>query len=98
MNCAPTGNPLIGLSEEALARVNALADVLREVQIVQNVQAVQNVAARLGVSTSTVRAKIKRLDKFGLAGLVRQTRSDRGRARVADEKIIARIKAEYLKP
>lgn len=93
-----TQNSLLCLTEEELARVNEMADELRLVQAVQTVQAVQAGAARLGLSVATVRRKLRALEKYGLAGLVRKSRADRGRARVADEKILARIKAQFLKP
>jgi putative transposase len=86
---------LAGLSEQHLAELNDLADALRAFG---HSTPDPRPLPLLGMSPSTIRRKLRALQKHGLAGLARKVRADRGRARVADEKVVARIKAEYLKP
>lgn len=93
MNRAPT---LVALTEDELARLNGQAAILRDVgaQLI----APSDAAAQLGWSLGKVRRKLRALKKHGVVALVRKLRADRGRARVADEKVVAKIKTEYLKP
>ena len=93
----PRSGQAIGMSEEELERLNDLADRLRQ-QATGNRQQQEILARHLGWSVSTLRRKIRALDKHGVVGLARKTRADRGRARVADDKVVARIKGEFLQP
>ncbi len=81
------------LSEDELARLNDLADALRAFQSGGHMEPPLQC-----MSPSTIRRKLRALEKYGLAGLARKPRADRGRARVADEKVVARIKTEFLQP
>lgn len=90
-------NPIRPCTEQELTALNDLADRLRQARGPRR-EARVNLARELGWSVSTLERKIRALDKYGVAGLARKARADRGRARVADDKVVARIKSEYLKP
>jgi len=88
--CGPLlARSLLGLSEDEIAALNAQAEILRS-------RRAQHAAPLPGISRSTVWRKLRRLERYGIAGLARKARADRGRARVADAKVIARIKATFL--
>ncbi len=90
---------LNGLNESELSKLNDLADALRQFQITNSkLPNPENLESLRNMSLSTVKRKLRALDKYGLAGLARKPRADRGRPRVADDKIVARIKTEFLQP
>lgn len=87
------------LSEEEIGKLNRCREILRSIPRGKNNKAKKQVAAaQLGVSIRTVERLLKAEERHGLAGIARKTRADRGKARAADEKVIARVKAQYLKP
>lgn len=82
---------LAALPQAELERLNAIADALRAHCVIE-------AARRLGWSVAKTRRKRRALERGGLSALLRRPRADRGRARVADDAVIARIKSEYLQP
>lgn len=92
-----TGNPLAGLSEEKLEE---LTDYAEKIKMADGKSRQQRrwIARGLKVSIATLDRDLAAFREHGLAALVRAPRADRGASRVADQQVIARVQAEYLKP
>jgi putative transposase len=88
---AGTTASLVELSDDELTRLGEIAAILRH-------ESTSDAAQILGWSPRRVARKRRALDALGLAALKRKRRSDRGRSRVADDALIARAQAEYLRP
>jgi len=90
-------SPLVGASEEELAEVNELAAMLDAIERAKNKSAAIEELARLkNVSRQAIYNWRSAYRREGVNGLFRKKRSDAGSSRVADSKIIARIKSEFL--
>jgi len=90
-------NLLAELSEDELAELTELAEQVKKAKGKSHKEKIWH-AKKLGVHVATLCRWIKAFDAEGLAGLLRKQRQDRGRSRVADDQVIAKIQADYLNP
>lgn len=91
------GNPLVGLAEEELQKINDYAAALRQAQG-KSAKTRTWIARGQKISIATLDRDVQRFKVEGVQGLIRKKRNDDGGSRIADRKVLARIQAEYLKP
>ena len=89
-------NPLAGLAEEELEKLTDYAEALGRAEGEPRRQR-RWIARSQKVSLSTLDRDVATFKEEGLAGLVWKTRADKGRPRVGNEQVVAKIQTEYLK-